>query len=100
MLLRALRMQLWRTRLGLPAVRCVALRADLTPVLAQQCCSMGSATLSGAKGRSGSCAQRLQPDVQRGVETVADVMTKGKIHCVREWTPIDNGEEGRTQQSG
>ncbi len=29
---------------------------------------------------------------QRGLETVADVMTKGKIHCVREWTPIDNGE--------
>lgn len=30
---------------------------------------------------------------ERGVETVADVMTKGKIHCVREWTPIDNALE-------
>ena len=85
-------MQLWRTRPGLPAVRFVALRADLTPVVAKRCCSMGGATLLEAKLRSGSCAQRLQSGVQRGVETVADVMTKGKIHCVREWTPIDNGE--------
>lgn len=57
---------------------------------------MGGAALSGAEGRCGSCAQRLQAGVQRGVETVADVMTQGKIHCVREWTPIDNGEGGST----
>ena len=84
-------MQLWRTRPGLLVVRCAALRAGLSQLWLStavhcRCCVWV------AKGSRQRGAQRLLCRVQRGIETVADVMTKGKIHCVREWTPIDNGE--------
>ena len=48
--LQALRTQLWRMRLGLPAMRCAALRVDLAPVVAKQFAVRRCNTARGQKG--------------------------------------------------